>query len=460
MTLNASVFGNGGGSGVGTGNPIFYAKRYGVTGINDGSRDDAPLIRTAYTEAVAAGASALVLPVGDVWMNSFDPATYNGSANSVGYPWANMLRVEQSNFTIVVPEGCTVHTNEAESNTTNSWSIFTFYAAGTIRNSGICGGGRFVHENSSYASQKKLMFAHLGSLSDNCFIRNLSGENSYPQSVGAFDNSSSFVGFLENLYVKKCYSGIVQSSTAATTGGTMIGLTVKDYIKYGISSFGENMNCANWTTDNRETATAEGLVSDNAAVRFDIRASGTTLNGLNAIGKDKTVGALSRVFWIRGTNSATTSGLRLANIRAETFYDFAKVSGMHKDIVFDGVDFCDAVNFFDNATGTLTNKNVGFYNVNAAITGIAFKNTAGAGFFDLDNVTVTGHSSFFDATCASRIRKYKDSVPVTIARPTTANGLAATDKGVQFYDNALASPRPVYYSGGAAVWYDGAGAAV
>src|SRR6267378_6149858 len=61
----------GGAPASGTDGTAVYASSYGVTGINDGTRDDTPLLQTAYAAAVAGAAKALILPQGDVYFKSY-----------------------------------------------------------------------------------------------------------------------------------------------------------------------------------------------------------------------------------------------------------------------------------------------------------------------------------------------------------------------------------------------------
>lgn len=459
MSLISGLIGGGGGSSVGTGNPIFYAKRYGVTGINDGSRDDAPLIRTAYAEAVAAGASALVLPVGDVWMK-----TYDGTADSqTVYPYYTMLRIAASNFSIIVPEGCTVHIDETLSyagGSSPTYSCFCIYNASTAKYSKITGGGHFKHEGNT---TNRVMPAYITALTDDCEISNLSAENFYPQAVGVFDCSTSYQGRLLNLKVLGCFAGVLQSSGTSTTAVEIRNIWVKNYKKYGVGMAGANNTVSQIIADNSEYATAQGLVATNAGLYIQNRASGHRISDVTVTGSDITAGADARAVLIDGNVTGISDPITIRGLKASGVYHVFKSQGIAVPVEISDVQVSGCVNYADKVakatkpnTGRVTHKNVV-----GAITGVGFQNTSAEGLDSLIDVNLTGASTLYHSSLNQRVLEFRGCTnPSTITRPITANGLAATDKGVQFYDNALASPRPIYYSGGTTVWYDGAGASV
>jgi hypothetical protein len=210
-----------------------YATNYGVTGINNGSRDDTPLLQTAYAAAIANGATALILPQGDVYFKS-----YTRDSN---YPYSYVIRCAANDFKIIVPDGCTVHCTVVDdgqggATATNYWSLFQF----TGSRSGITGGGHFVHASPGYSGSTPNNYvaaSHLTSSSNNCYQINLSADGFVPP-IGVFDNSSSYTGLQSLLRVRTCQCGVIQSSGATTTRPFMFGCQVSDYYSYGIGFAG------------------------------------------------------------------------------------------------------------------------------------------------------------------------------------------------------------------------------
>ena len=228
----------------GTDGTAVYASNYGVTGINDGTRDDTPLLQTAYAAAVAGAAKALILPQGDVYFKSY---TADSSP-----PYSYVIRCAANDFKILVPDGCTVHCTVVDdghggADPASYWSLFQFTGA----RSGITGGGHFVHATPGYSGSmpnNHVAVSHLVSTSTDCYQLNLTADGFVPP-IGVFDNSSSYAGLQALLRVRTCQSGVVQSSAAATTRPLMFGCQVSNYYAIGIGFAGNQVQAGNLRVD-------------------------------------------------------------------------------------------------------------------------------------------------------------------------------------------------------------------
>jgi hypothetical protein len=235
----------------GTDGTAVYASNYGVTGVNNGSRDDTPLLQTAYAAAVATGANALILPQGDVYCKS-----YTRDSN---YPYSYVIRCAANDFKIIVPDGCTVHCTviddgQGGANPSNYWSLFQF----TGQRSGITGGGHFVHATPGYSGampNNYVSASHLAASSSDCYQINLSADGFVPP-IGVFDNSSSYGGLQALLRVRTCQRGVIQSSAAPTTRPFMFGCQVSDYYAYGIGFQGNRIYAGNLRVDDIRRSTS------------------------------------------------------------------------------------------------------------------------------------------------------------------------------------------------------------
>src|ERR1700732_5379093 len=210
-----------------------YAANYGVTGINNGPRGDTPLLQTAYAAAVSNGATALILPQGDVYFKSY--------THDSNYPYSYVIRCAANDFKIIVPDGCTVHCTVVDdgrggATPASYWALFQF----TGSRSGITGGGHFVHASPGYSgttTNNYVAVSHLTASSTNCYQIDLSADG-FVLPIGVFDNSSSYTGLQALLRVRACQRGVIQSSAAATTRPFMFGCQVSDYYSYGIGFAG------------------------------------------------------------------------------------------------------------------------------------------------------------------------------------------------------------------------------
>ena len=252
-----------------------YAAAYGVSGINNGSVDDTPSLQAAYAAAVSAGSNALILPTGNVYLQSYT------AANS--YPFSYVLRVAVNDFQIVVPQGCIVYCTVVDdgqggTTATNYWSLFQF----TGSRSGITGGGQFKHTVPGYTGttpNNYVAVSHLTASSVDCYQTNLIA-NGFVPSIGVFDNSSSFSGFQAMLRVRTCQNGVVQSSTL-NQAGAIYGCTVEDYYYKGIEIAGARISAGNLRADDLTSfsgTTAAGLAISSPATAF-VNVVGIQVNG-------------------------------------------------------------------------------------------------------------------------------------------------------------------------------------
>lgn len=252
-----------------------YAAAYGVSGINNGSQDDTPSLQAAYAAAVAAGSHALILPTGNVYLQSY-------TADRT-YPYSYVLRVAADDFQIVVPDGCIVYCTVVDdgqggTTATNYWSLFQF----TGSRSGITGGGQFKHTVPGYTGttpNNYVVVSHLTSTSVDCYQTNLLA-NGFAPCIGVFDNSSSTSGFQAMLRVRTCQNGVVQSSTL-NQAGAIYDCTVEDYYDKGFEIAGARISAGNLRADDLTSfsgTTANGLVISSPATAW-VNVVGIQVNG-------------------------------------------------------------------------------------------------------------------------------------------------------------------------------------
>lgn len=252
-----------------------YAATYGISGINNGSVDDTPSLQAAYAAAVAAGSNALILPTGNVYLQSYT------AANS--YPYSYVLRVAVNDFQIVVPDGCIVYCTVVDdgqggTTATNYWSLFQFIGA----RSGITGGGQFKHTVPGYTGttpNNHVAVSHLTASSVDCYQTNLIA-NGFVPCIGVFDNSSSFSGFQAMLRVRTCQNGVVQSSTL-NQAGVIYDCTVEDYYYKGFEIAGARISAGNLRADDLTSfsgTTADGLTISSPATAW-VNVVGIQVNG-------------------------------------------------------------------------------------------------------------------------------------------------------------------------------------
>lgn len=211
-----------------------YAAEYGVTGNNDGTRDDTPLLQAAYAAAAASGSRCLIMPVGEVYLKSF-------TVDAV-YPYSYVVRVAVDDFTVIVPDGCRIHcTFTGDSGALTQWiTLFQIHrsAVSTVYNSHITGGGEFVHDTPGYTGATPNNYINvvlLSSYTDKCSISNLRAKGYGSPVIGVFDSSSAFRTSMNNLYAENCGYGPRLSSSAATVRGFMTRMHVKDFYQDAVT---------------------------------------------------------------------------------------------------------------------------------------------------------------------------------------------------------------------------------
>lgn len=276
---------------------IFYAMSAGVTGINDGTRDDAPLIRDAYAAAVLGGYKALLLPIGKIYVNQ--------RIHDAVYPFDYVLKVTVNDFTIIFPSGSLIiDQNPLDPYGNNSLDIFQF----TGTRSGITGGGRFTH---AQPDNNVTCAVHLTNPAQDCFIDNLSAYGLHNQGSGCFDDSSDHGGSMGNLYIEHCANGVSQQNSG-TAGAhsrcTLYGkIIVRDYTDAAIQLSGEDL-------------TFDTLIADNYGFAGSSNAQGVLFLGKIKSQKGSTI-------LVRG-NPGNTLGIGI-NIIPDTAVDGAHIAISH-----------------------------------------------------------------------------------------------------------------------------------
>lgn len=263
-----------------------YAQQAGVTGINDGSRDDAPLLAVAYAAAVAAGADSFILPRGKIYINSFPTvSTYAFSPSCV-------VEVLVSNFKIIIPEGCVIHcTALGISGSSNSSTIFQINSLTTNANSSIEGGGVFIHDTPGYTGATPNNFVNAALLcanTDNCKIDNLSAYGFGALYFGVFDSSSSNRSQVSNLYAENVGFGPRQSSAASTVRCQMYNLRVKDFYQDAVTWAANNVQVSNAFVQQTVSAGGTSVGNSNGGEFCEV-------SNIKIIGKDGTYPAFGYV---------------------------------------------------------------------------------------------------------------------------------------------------------------------
>jgi hypothetical protein len=323
-----------------------YASNYGVTGVNNGSRDDTPLLQKAYAAAIAAGANALILPQGDVYCKSY---TQDGN-----YPYSYVIRCAANDFKIIVPDGCTVHCTVIDdgqhgTTATNYWSLFQF----TGSRSGITGGGHFVHATPGYSGSTPnnyVAVSHLTSTSVDCYQLNLTADGFTP-SIGVFDNSSSYTGFQALLRVRTCQCGVIQSNAATTTRPFMFGCQVSDYYAYGIGFAGTRVCAGNLRVDDVHGFSA----SVSAALAIWGVGAAVNINGVTLMGPYTSATAANGRHGLKVVPSVFTAGsaISISNYGIEGFdYALQLVATVNQTILTNGnIRYCGFLIDKDQGSG-------------------------------------------------------------------------------------------------------------
>lgn len=268
------VYSNGTGWVISAGGSAYYASTNGVTGVNDGSRDDAPLLKAAYLAAIAAGAKSLILPTGVVYLKSY--------TQDASYPYSYVVRCAANDFSVIVPQGCIVYctvVDDGQGGTVASkyWSLFQF----TGSRSGIKGGGQFIHTVPGYTTTTPNNYAacvHLTSPSVDCFASNLT-EDGFVACIGVFDNSSSTGGTLESLRMRTSQYGAVQSATG-NVGAIMRNCWATN-TNIAFSIAGENVLAGNLKADYQSAVTnGKGFTG----LFINGQSRGLSISGIQVVG--------------------------------------------------------------------------------------------------------------------------------------------------------------------------------
>ncbi len=312
---------------------VMEAATYGVTGINDGTRDDAPLLAIAYSAAVAAGSKSLVLPVGNVYVNARIP--------DASYPFDYVVRILVDDFTIVVPPGCLIHDLNVGGGTAGTY-LDIFQVGGgnatAVKRSGVLGGGKFIHATPG-AGNNFSSAVHLTSTSDQCFIDNLSADGLASQGDGVFDNSSANRASMSRLSVKNCVQGVMQSSTSATVKATISDITVLDYKGTGsvpgtgLAIYGYDVTLSGKiitdnTSNTASTVACHAIDINSASLLGILNAGGATIR---CIGPGP-VGHTQLGIFINGNSLTGTAPLVFGDVALTAFDNPVLLSGVTKDV--------------------------------------------------------------------------------------------------------------------------------
>jgi len=226
-----------------------FAEAAGVTGVNDGTRDDAILLRTAYASAVAAGASSLILPLGVVYLNS--------AITDVSYPYNYCVKNTVDDFSIVIPAGCTVFMTIAGSLGGNNTAAFLLAGAATVNRARVTGGGRIVH-TLPLTANNNCSAVYIPAAGVDCTIDNLTAVGFGSTTVAAFDSSSSFKGTLTRLKTESCYMSVAQSSAQTTASHVISDIDILNAYFQGLTIDSGNNIVTNISVDQSGITPAAG----------------------------------------------------------------------------------------------------------------------------------------------------------------------------------------------------------
>jgi hypothetical protein len=257
----------------------------GVTGVNDGSRDDAPLLRAAYASAVAAGAKCLILPVGDVYLKSY--------AGSAAYPGYYSYQINVSDFITVIPPGCRVHVtytdNGSGNNVVDAFQISGAGVGSEISRSGVLNFGTILHDTPGMTGTTPNNYAcayHASAYTKDCFYDGGGSVFGFMcTAYGCIDNSSSFNGRISNANVIQCYQGPTQSSSQTTTQGVLENIKVKDFYKVGVQANGNNVRLSGISVF---SGTDVAMAASATAIDITATAKNIVINGFEVVGPNAT----------------------------------------------------------------------------------------------------------------------------------------------------------------------------
>lgn len=308
-----------------------YASSFGVTGINDGTRDDAALIRAWVAANMTPGQTTpvtLIMPVGDVWFNSLI------TGDTDGYDYG--VRIDASNFTLVTPSGYVAHTNITTA-PVGTLNVLWKFKAATGNNSWnrVLGPGRWQHETPGNGNN----FMHCiiwGATTRNSV---LSGKSQFfgfgSPTVGCCDMSSTGPTGLWCIgpYFERVGKGFVQSSSTGNFWGMFDDITVFNYALNGVQTSAPgievgSISCSNVGVSN---ASAAGITFGNdcsdivfgtlkvtenttaATIGVQFIQSGASPSGTVNGGSIEVSGAQTGVFFKGVRNNANIGSIKTKN---------------------------------------------------------------------------------------------------------------------------------------------------
>lgn len=354
-----------------------YCQQAGVTGVNDGSRDDAPLLLAAYNAAVAAGAKSLVLPVGLICIKS--------RVVDASYPNDYVVRVasNQDDFQIVIPTGCVIRDYVTSAGSSgNANDIFQLMG----NRQSIGGGGRFEHNSPGYGNNQSCA-VHLTSGSDECYAVNLSVKGYCCTGYGAVDNSSSNRGTIALVNVEDCVYGVMQShSTNVTQRGMIFDCQVRKFRSTAFSINGYDNQVVNCVADN---AGSGYDAVQNAAIAHQGKLRNLQITNFMGYG-DTTNGGSGYGIYLAPSSVVAGGKVSVHQARVQNFNASIGMNGCNVEINYSDV-MSVAANFQNHVTWLGTNGKTVFKNlsINNGVT-VFSRGAAATGDAYFDGVSYTG----------------------------------------------------------------------
>lgn len=419
-------------------------------GVNDGSRDDAPLLAAAYAAALAAGVKTLVLPVGDIYIKS--------RTTDTSYPYDYVVRVTTDDFTIVVPYGCTIYVTDAGP-ASNFATVFQLSDASTRSRNQIIGGGKFVH-TLGYASNRWAAVIAPTASAD-CVMDNLVATGFGAPGCAAFDSSSANKGTMSNLKAVSCYNGIIQSSAQATANHKLHNLSAINCYNLGVGTSAGNNLLNNITVDSSAITTLANFTALSClGLSGNTHIKNVWLKNGDAVGSGTSQGVILRNSSVSNKGSQSIDGLVV-----DGFATAVGIQGNNANPVI--------------ANFTLKNFTYGLWKSSSSsihcadltlrdgqfdtgtfgfLSGDGGGDTVLEGLTFMDNVSFVGTIGTIYKPTSGVIATARNCNPMpTLGRPLLANN-AGMPKGLEYFDDTLHCY--ITYSGGTTVWYNGAGTSV
>lgn len=425
----------------GAGSGALFASAYGVTGINDGTRDDAALMRNCYADAVSKGIKTIVMPAGVVWFNTY---------TTLGvYPYNYCVQSTVDDFTFICPTfDCVIFTSIPA--TTNPVTLLQINTPGgsavTKRNRVI--GIRFIHT--------------LGAASNNCGAV-LSAANTddshlsflyakgFGVPYGSIDVSSSFNGYMHNIEADSCNYGIGQSSSSTMVRTLMSNLWARNCLLDGIFVNGPNVMLNSVYAENNARA----------GININSFGSGIQLSNFHILGNAKAAGSIG-VIAGQLDSYAPTGNIQISDGMIDGCETALSPRGLQNLCSFDRIKIYNSVYaLWAIANGGRHNTDmvVRDVTVDTSSYGILMGDTAASTaerYLIARNLRMLNVSTPWWNTSSVVKQAWQCFPKWTGPRPT----LAAGDAGLEFWDAVSGSAlnKPIYWNG--SVWVDGAGTSV